>query len=120
MPPRAATELTTETRVRVLEAGHRVLTEQQAELGLAMSEGKECMRDIIRDSVQAALPHTMPSAKQLEWLDMLIAREAKKAAFQQAIIDKTVTALVWSALAGLGLVLWTMFKEYAQAHGWKP
>jgi len=114
-----APEMTTETRMRVLEAGHRVLTEQQTELALAMAEGKECMRDIIRDSVHAALPHTMPSAKQLEWLDMLIAREKRKADFQQAVIAKTVTALVWSALAGLGMVIWTMVKEYAAAHGWK-
>lgn len=112
--------MTTETRLRVVEAGHRVLTEQQAEIMTAMAEGKECMRDIITNSVQAALPHTMPTAKQLEWLDMLIAREKRKADFQQAVIDKTVTALVWAALAGLGAVIWTMFKEYAIAHGWKP
>lgn len=116
----AVSDMSTEVRVRVLEAGHRVLTEQQAELVIAMAEGKECMRDIITHSVQAALPHTMPTAKQLEWLDMLIAREKRKADFQQAVIDKTVTALVWAALAGLGALIWTMFKEYAQAHGWKP
>lgn len=118
MPARA--ELTTDQRVRVLEAGHRVLTEQQAELGVAMAEGKECMREIITSTVKAALPHTMPTAKQLEWLDMLIAREAKRAAFQSAIIEKTTTALVWAVIVGLGAALWTMFKEYAQAHGWKP
>jgi len=121
MPPtRAAAELTTDQRVRVLEAGHRVLTEQQTEISLAMAEGKECMRDIIRDSVHAALPHTMPTPQQLQWLDMLIARESRRAAFQQAIIDKTTTALVWAAIAGLGTVLWTMLREYAAAHGWKP
>lgn len=119
MAPRAAPELTTDQRVRVLEAGHRVLTEQQTELALAMAEGKECMRDIITHSVQAALPHTMPSAKQLEWLDLLIARETKKAQLQQAIIEKTMTALVWSVIAGFGIAVWTVLREYAAAHGWK-
>lgn len=116
----ARADLTTDQRVRVLEAGHRVLTEQQAELSLAMDEGTRCMRDIITSTVKAALPHTMPSPKQLECLDMLIAREAQRAAFRQAVIDKTMTALVWAALAGLGTVIWTMFREYAQAHGWRP
>ena len=120
MPPRAVSDLTTDQRVRVLEAGHRVLTEQQAEIVTTMAEGKECMRDIITSTVRAALPHTMPSPKQLEALDMLIAREAKRAAFQQAVIDKTMTALVWAAIAGFGTVLWTMFREYVQAHGWRP
>lgn len=112
--------MTTETRVRVLEAGHRVLTEQQAEIVITMAEGKECMRDIIRESVQAALPHTMPTAEQLRWVDAAIKREAQTYAFRQAVIDKTITALVWAALAGLGTVLWALAKEYAQAHGWKP
>lgn len=120
MPPRQATELTTDQRVRVLEAGHRVLTEQQAEIVTTMAEGKECMRDIIRDSVQAALPHTMPTPQQLQWLDMLIAREAKRAEFQQAIIEKTTTALVWAVIVGVSAALWTVLKEYAMAHGWKP
>jgi hypothetical protein len=119
MPPRSP-EMTTDQRVRVLEAGHRVLTEQTVELAHAMAEGKECMRDIIRDSVHAALPHTMPSAKQLEWLDLLIARETKKAAFQSAVIEKTTTALVWAVIVGVSAALWTVFKEYAVAHGWKP
>lgn len=120
MSTRAVPDLTTDQRVRVLEAGHRVLTEQQSELGLAMAEGKECMRDIIRDSVHAALPHTMPTPQQLQWLDMLIAREAKRAAFQQAIIEKTTTALVWAVIVGFGAAVWTMFREYAIAHGWRP
>lgn len=120
MTPRPTPELTTDQRVRVLEAGHRVLTEQQAELSMAMAEGKDCMRDIIRDSVHAALPHTMPTAQQLQWLDMLIAREAKRAAFQQAIIEKTTTALVWAVIVGFGAAFWAVLREYAAAHGWKP
>jgi len=120
MPTRAAPELTTDQRVRVLEAGHRVLTEQTVELAAAMAEGKECMRDIIKDSVQAALPHTMPTPQQLQWLDMLIARESRRAAFQQAIIEKTTTALVWAVIVGVSAALWTVLKEYAMAHGWKP
>ncbi len=119
MQPRSP-DLTTDQRVRVLEAGHRILTEQQAELAVSMAEGTRCMRDIIRDSVQAALPHTMPTPQQLQWLDMLIAREAKRAAFQSAVIEKTTTALVWAVIVGFGAAFWAVVSEYAQAHGWRP
>ena len=40
MPTRVATELTTDQRVRVLEVGHLVLTEQQAEL-VVLSQGTQ-------------------------------------------------------------------------------
>ena len=110
----------TETRVSVLEVGHRVLTDQQAEIMIAMAEAKECMREVIFRSVQDALPKTMPTAKQLQWLDLLIESEAKKASYRQAIIDKTLTALVWATIAGFGSVVWIVVKEFASNHGWKP
>lgn len=119
MPPRTP-EMTTDQRVRVLEAGHRVLTEQSVELTREMAEGKECMRDIIRDSVRDALPQTLPTAEQLRWVDAAIKREAQTYAFRQAVIEKTITALVWAVVVGCGAAIWTLVKEYAQAHGWRP
>lgn len=115
-----ALELTTDQRVRVLEAGHRVLTEQTVELAQAMAEGKECMSDLITASVQAALPQTLPTAEQLRWVDAAIKREAQTYAFRQAVIEKTITALVWAVIVGLSAAVWTVLREYAVAHGWKP
>lgn len=43
MPPKQP-EMTTETRVRVLEAGHAVLTEQQAELVVLSQGTKACLQ----------------------------------------------------------------------------
>lgn len=44
--------------------------------------------------------------KYQPYLEMAIERERLRAVFQQAVIEKTVIALVWSAIAGLGLLIY--------------
>jgi len=45
--------------------------------------------------------------KTEKFLDMLIEREAGRAAVRKAIIDKSITALVWGAIVGLGALIVT-------------
>lgn len=49
------------------------------------------------------------------WVRLAIKREAQSIALRQAIIEKSLAGLVWSAIVGFGVILF----EYLKAHGWK-
>lgn len=46
---------------------------------------------------------------QHEYIKKAMEREARKEALHRAIIEKTVVALVWSAIVGLGSLLYSTF-----------
>jgi len=50
------------------------------------------------------------------WVRLAIQAEAQRAELRQAIIEKSITSLVWSGIAGLGYIL----LSYATSHGYKP
>ena len=50
------------------------------------------------------------------WVRMAIKKEAQRIAWRQAIIEKSLTGLVWAAIVGIG----AMFLQWATAHGYKP
>lgn len=56
------------------------------------------------------------TSDEVRWVRLAIQREAERAALRKAIIDKSITGLVWAALLAIGAV----FYEYAVNHGWKP
>lgn len=39
-------------------------------------------------------------------LRMVIAQEASRAALRKAVIEKSITALIWASLAGMGVLIW--------------
>jgi hypothetical protein len=47
------------------------------------------------------------------WVRLAIQREAQSIAFRKAIIEKTITGLVWSAVVGCGYV----FLDFLRNHG---
>lgn len=49
---------------------------------------------------------------QLEFVNRLIAREDKRAAFRDAVIEKTTASLVWAIVVGLGLAIWQYVKDH--------
>lgn len=49
------------------------------------------------------------------WVRMAIEREAQSIALRKAIIEKTITSLIWMLLAGIGYVFLDFFRE----HGFK-
>lgn len=56
------------------------------------------------------------SDDEQRWVRMAIKKEAQSIALRQAIIEKSLTGLVWAAVVGLG----AMFLQWATLHGYKP
>ena len=74
------------------------------------------MQKAITQAVKDAMPTPMPTAKQLQVLDLFVEKQTQSIAFRQSVIDKTLTAFVWALILGVGIIV----KEYFAAHGWKP
>jgi hypothetical protein len=49
------------------------------------------------------------------WVRMAIEREAQSIALRKAIIEKTITSLIWMLLAGIGYI----FLDFLREHGFK-
>ena len=56
------------------------------------------------------------SEEQLQWVNLAIQKEAQSIRLRQAIIEKTLSGLIWSAVVGLGYAL----VGWATQHGYKP
>lgn len=56
------------------------------------------------------------SPDEAQWVRMAIKKEAQSIALRQAIIEKSITGLVWMAILGLG----SMIVTWATDHGFKP
>lgn len=56
------------------------------------------------------------SEEEQQWVRLAIKKEAQSIALRQAIIEKTLSGLVWAAVIALG----GMFMQWATAHGYKP
>ena len=46
------------------------------------------------------------------WVRLAIQKEAQSIAFRKAIIEKTITGLVWSAVVGCGYVFLDFFRTH--------
>ena len=62
-----------------------------------------------------AAPESETHKMEHQWVQLAIKREAQSIALRQAVIEKTITALVWMSLVALA----AMFMSYLEAHGWK-
>lgn len=54
------------------------------------------------------------SSEEQQWVRLAIKREARRERFQQAVIEKSLSALVWAAMALVGVALW----EFVIQHAW--
>ena len=50
-----------------------------------------------------------------QWVRLAIARQEQSIRLRQAIIEKSLAGLVWSAIVGVGLV----FLDFLKGHGFK-
>ncbi len=82
---------------------------------LSVDQRREVMRDTIREAVQDAMPRALLTDEQHRWVTMAIEKEAQSIKFRKAVIEKTLTALIWSALAGAAYIL----KQYLASIGIK-
>lgn len=70
----------------------------------------------ITQALACASQQPQLSEEELQWVKMAIAAEARKIRFRDAIIEKSLTSLVWLAILGFGSIL----VQWAGAHGYKP
>lgn len=74
------------------------------------------LHQTVTNAVKAAMPNAILSDEEYRWVQLAIRRQAQSIAWRQSVIDKSLTALVFSLLGGLVLII----KEYFSNHGWKP
>lgn len=53
--------------------------------------------------------------EERQWVRLAIAAEARKIKFRDAVIEKTITGLIWSGVLGIGYV----FLDFFRNHGLK-
>lgn len=94
--------------------------EQIVELKSQVVERREFMKETIETAVESAVKAAMPKTPLTDdehrWIQLAIQSEAQSIAFRRAVIEKSLTGLVWALIVGIGMVL----REYFTAHGWKP
>jgi hypothetical protein len=79
-------------------------------------ERKEFIADIAA-AIQLQVPVASFDADEVTALKLLIKKQEQNIKLRQAVIDKSLTALVWAGLVGLAMI----GREYAVNHGmWKP
>ena len=49
--------------------------------------------------------------EEIKWVRLAIEAESRKIKFRDAVIEKTLGSLVWSAIAGLGLLVLDYLKN---------
>lgn len=83
---------------------------------------REDLREDLLSAVQQIFDSQKPqlSDEEHRWVQMAIKAEAKKAAFRQAVIEKTLTALVWALIVLLASGAWHILREWLINHGYKP
>lgn len=75
---------------------------------------KEELVSLLKEIISEAVEHHPLSDEEVQWVRMAIQAEAKRAAFRQAVIDKTFIGLMSSA--AIGLVMYGI--EFFKSH-WK-
>ena len=70
----------------------------------------------IEAAVQRAMQSHVLTPEQAQWVALAIQREAQSIKLRQAVIEKTLSGLIWSGLAAMGYLA----LEYLKSRGWKP
>ena len=50
--------------------------------------------------------------EERQWVRLAIAAEARKIKFRDAVIEKSLSALVWSAIVGVGYLILDFFRNH--------
>lgn len=78
--------------------------------------------DVLRDEIVLAIREIVDVAatkehsltpEEAEWVRLAIKAEAERAELRKAIIEKTLTGLIWSAICVVGVYLWDHMTAYA-------
>jgi hypothetical protein len=71
---------------------------------------------LISDITAAIKGASALTDEEHRWVKMAIQKEAQTIELRKAIIEKTLSGLVWMFLIGIG----TVFLNWATQHGYKP
>jgi len=77
-------------------------------------ERQEFVADV-SDAIRLRVTDKQLTDDEAQWVRLAIQKEVQTIAFRKAVIEKTLSALVWSVIVGVGLLLLDGLK----AHGWK-
>ena len=72
-------------------------------------------RNELISEIVNALPRHQLSDEEVHYVKMAIKRESQKIEFRNAVIEKTISGLVWAGLVGLGAVI----VDFLKSHGIK-
>ena len=104
------------TQPRFIRVTDPDVVEQEARDDLRDEHTLMMVRGVVTEAVAQAVKLHMPTAEERAYLGLAVRRAARRERLQQAIIEKSLTGLVWAAVLFVGVV----FYEYIQSHGWKP
>ena len=72
-------------------------------------ERKELISEVVA-AMQASKPQL--SDEELQWVRLAIEAESRKIRFRDAVIEKTLGGLIWSAIVGLGFIALDFLKNH--------
>ena len=75
-------------------------------------EDRQDLIDAIALAVAANRPKPVLTEDEQRWVRMAIQSEAQSIELRRAIIEKTLSSLVWVALVGLGLMVFGYMKNH--------
>jgi len=84
------------------------------------SEDKQDIAELVLQGLAVSLdkaaqqPHQL-SAEELQWVRLAIEAESRKIRFRDAVIEKSLAGLAWSAIVGFGYIL----LDFGKNHGIK-
>lgn len=65
---------------------------------------------LVKAVVTESLRESNLSEEEQRWVRLAIKREARIEAFRTAVIEKTLTGIIWAAVVAVGYALWEYFK----------
>jgi len=65
----------------------------------------------IAAAIQSFKRHEL-SEEELQWVRLAISAEARKIRFRDAVIEKSITGLVWAGIVGIGYILLDFLKNH--------
>ena len=70
--------------------------------------------ELVQELAQAiaCAQHPQLTDEELQWVRLAIAAEARKIKFRDAVIEKTLAGLIWSAFIGLGYLILDFLKNH--------
>lgn len=70
------------------------------------------IRGAVAEEMKHAIDTYMPPEDERKWVQLAMKREARREALHNAIIEKSLTGLVWAAIVGFGYILLEYLKHW--------